>query len=200
MYGYIYITQNTINERLYVGQHKGKFDKNYHGSGKIINQAIEKYGEENFITIPIEYCETRSELNEAEKKWIWFFNAIESKLFYNIAKGGEGGHTIAGYNEEQMKRYSENMSKALKGRQFTDEHKKKISESLKKVDRMGAKNNYSERCKVTLLKEGKVLNFDTVAEMRNYFTNLGYKAVKTWTNKKGVPKKLQDTIKVETYR
>lgn len=144
MYGYIYITQNTINERLYVGQHKGKFDKNYHGSGKIINQAIEKYGEENFTTIPIEYCETRSELNEAEKKWIWFFNAIESKLFYNIAKGGEGGHTIAGYNEEQMKRYSENMSKALKGRQFTDEHKKKISESLKNASlkRCGENNPF----------------------------------------------------------
>ena len=144
MYGYIYITQNTINERLYVGQHKGKFDKNYHGSGKIINQAIEKYGEENFITIPIEYCETRSELNEAEKKWIWFFNAVESKTFYNIAKGGEGGHTIAGYNDEQKQRYHDNMSKALKGRVFSEEHKRKISQSLKNasLNRCGKNNSF----------------------------------------------------------
>lgn len=200
MYGYVYISTNLINGKMYVGQSKGKFRENYFGSGKIISQSVLKYGESSFKVLPIEFCKSRSELNECEKKWIWFLDAIKSKSFYNIAKGGEGGHTIAGYNDEQKAIYHKNMSKALKGRKFTDEHKRKISESLKLVDRTGSKNNYSERCRVTLLQENKILEFNTVTDMRKHFKELGYKAVTTWTNKKGVPKKLQHLIKVETYR
>lgn len=49
MYGYIYLTTNLINERKYIGQHtSSEFDPNYKGSGKILWQAINKYGWDNF--------------------------------------------------------------------------------------------------------------------------------------------------------
>lgn len=51
MYGYIYKTTNLINNKIYIGQHKvkeEKIDNSYYGSGKLIIQAIKKYGKENF--------------------------------------------------------------------------------------------------------------------------------------------------------
>ena len=147
MYGYIYITTNKVNNKRYIGQHKGDFDSKYYGSGKIISNAILKYGTENFVVEILEKCDNKEELNKREKWWIKHFNAVENKSFYNIAKGGEGGHTIAGYNEEQKAIYSRNMSNALKGRVFTDEHKMKISKSLKNanLDRRGKNNSFYGR-------------------------------------------------------
>lgn len=41
MYGYIYITTNLINGRMYIGKHKSeKYDSSYYGSGKILLYAI----------------------------------------------------------------------------------------------------------------------------------------------------------------
>ena len=49
MYGYIYLTTNLINGRVYVGKHKSsKYDSSYYGSGKAIKNALKKYGVENF--------------------------------------------------------------------------------------------------------------------------------------------------------
>lgn len=123
MYGFIYITTNNVNGKKYIGQRKydkyGKW-KDYLGSGIILSRSIEKYGIQNFTKEIIEECETRELLNQREIYWINFYNAVESNNFYNIAKGGDGGNTIAGYSEAQLKQYKEFKSKlhkqtALKG-------------------------------------------------------------------------------------
>ena len=43
----IYKTINLINGKIYIGQDT-KNDPNYLGSGKIIKEAIKKYGKKNF--------------------------------------------------------------------------------------------------------------------------------------------------------
>ena len=52
IYGFIYITKNLINNKKYIGQHKinnqETLDPNYLGSGKILNNSINKYGKINF--------------------------------------------------------------------------------------------------------------------------------------------------------
>ena len=80
MYGFIYITTNHINGKQYIGQRK--YDKkekwkNYLGSGIILTRAIEKYGKENFSKKIIEECETKEQLNQKEKYWISYYNAVE---------------------------------------------------------------------------------------------------------------------------
>ena len=60
MYGYIYLTQNLTNNRKYIGQRKWNTFENisedkYLGSGIILKQAIQKYGEGNFKKTNIVY-------------------------------------------------------------------------------------------------------------------------------------------------
>ena len=92
MYGYIYRTVNLLNNKSYIGKHKSiKFEpEKYIGSGKYLTYAIKKYGKHNFECFCIEWCETEEELNQREIYWINYYDAINSDLFYNIGKGGDG--------------------------------------------------------------------------------------------------------------
>lgn len=108
MYGYVYLTENLINHRKYIGQHKSKrFDENYKGSGVLLRRAVEKYGWENFDCKILRECDTREELNSAEKELIEVYNAIADPTFYNIAKGGEGGDTVTGMSDEDRKKFAD---------------------------------------------------------------------------------------------
>lgn len=119
MYGFIYITTNHINGKRYIGQRKydkqGKW-KDYLGSGVHLKRAIDKYGRNNFSKEIIEECESKDKLDEREKYWISYYNAVDSDDFYNIATGGDGGNTISGYDEYQKHILSEKLSKIRKGK------------------------------------------------------------------------------------
>lgn len=104
-YGFIYITTNTVNEKMYIG--KRVFDKHgewksYLGSGVLLRKAIEKYGKESFSRKIIDYANSQEELNEKERYWIKHYNAMESEKFYNIAAGGDGGYLLGGYSEKEV--------------------------------------------------------------------------------------------------
>lgn len=47
-YGYIYKTLNLLNNKIYIGQKKGKFNSNYFGSGLLIRRSIKLKGINNF--------------------------------------------------------------------------------------------------------------------------------------------------------
>lgn len=130
MYGYVYLTENLIDGRCYIGQHKphkkDHLDLWYKGSGKIIGQAIEKYGKENFITTIIEWCRTKEELIEREEYWIRKCNAIESPLFYNISPKGSGGAVAIGWKQSDYQK--QRASEANKGIPKSDETKQKLKE------------------------------------------------------------------------
>lgn len=92
MIGYIYITTNEINDKLYIGKRqKPKFEKWYKGSGKHLKLAFEKYGKDKFHTKVIEWCKTKEDLCNAEKKWISYYRKNGQEL-YNISDGGDGGN------------------------------------------------------------------------------------------------------------
>lgn len=104
----IYKTTNLINGKIYIGKDKHNNDK-YLGSGKILKQAIAKYGRDNFVKEVIEECEDEKTWLEREVYWIDYFNSI--KEGYNIALGGNGGDTISNNpnKDEIRKRHSEKM-------------------------------------------------------------------------------------------
>ena len=94
-YGFIYLTTNLVNGKKYIGKRKYSHhftdDDNYLGSGKIIKQAIEKYGKENFVRETLDYAYSRDELSDKEQYYIASYNAVEDEMFYNLKSGGEGG-------------------------------------------------------------------------------------------------------------
>ena len=89
MYGYIYETTNTVNNKTYIGQHKStQFDANYKGSGVLLTRAFDKYGRDNFTVKMLAEAETAEELDMLEQQFI--SNArINGKCEYNIAAGGQ---------------------------------------------------------------------------------------------------------------
>ena len=103
MYGFIYITTNNINGKKYIGQKVYSNNwKNYLGSGIHLKRAIKKYGKKNFTREIIDEAEDKKQLDEKEKYWISYYNAVNSDKFYNIAEGGDGGNTRLGYTEEEF--------------------------------------------------------------------------------------------------
>lgn len=124
MYGYIYKRKNLINGKTYIGKHKyslAKVDEGYRGSGKLLIQALLKYGEENFTYDLLDTAETVDELNELEKMYILKLDTLVPKG-YNITPGGDGGCGFLNWTKEEQdafrKRVSEGIitSGKLKGR------------------------------------------------------------------------------------
>ena len=102
MVGYIYLTTNLINNKMYVGKHESqKYDSKYYGSGKILQKAIEKYGIENFKNEILYEADSIEELNIYEKKYIMEYRKKFGKNnLYNIANGGDGGDTFSGKSDK----------------------------------------------------------------------------------------------------
>ena len=117
-YGCIYLTTNLINGRIYVGKQsfKRKIDHyRYLGSGKVIGQAIRKYGRENFSKEVIQFVESELEASESEKRWISEYREKYGSLLYNLTEGGEGANNftsegIVKSHEVIREKYGDNYS------------------------------------------------------------------------------------------
>ena len=131
MYGYVYLTTNLINQRKYIGMHKSShFDESYKGSGKILKQAFEKYGWENFKTEVIEWCETCEKLCDQEIYWINRFDAVNSREYYNIGQGGTGWQVhLSGESHPMYGRRG--MNSPSYGHKVSEETRNKIREKAK---------------------------------------------------------------------
>lgn len=85
---YVYQITNLIDGKKYIGQHYGRVDDNYLGSGLLIMAAVRKYGAENFKKEILCICKTREEVSEQEINYIQETDAINSPEYYNLAGGG----------------------------------------------------------------------------------------------------------------
>lgn len=94
----IYIIQNKINYKIYIGQAinfnarikrhlrlvRGNKDQRH------LYCAIRKYGWDNFESFVIENGIDASQVNEYEAFWIQYFRSWDRALGYNLTLGGEG--------------------------------------------------------------------------------------------------------------
>jgi group I intron endonuclease len=158
MYYTIYKTTNQINGTIYVGYHSTEdLADSYLGSGKILNQAIEKNGVENFVKEILYVFPSREEALQKERE-IVNEEFVQREDTYNVKLGGEGGWDHIGdldKTPEALRKRSESMknaiasnkggsrtltdkerlmgsaSKPFLGKRHSKESRKKISESQK---------------------------------------------------------------------
>ena len=91
MYFVIYKTTNLINNKIYVGCHiTSDINDGYLGSGKILNQAIKKYGINSFSKEILHIFDNPEEMFNKEKE-IVNEEFVSRKDTYNLTLGGGGG-------------------------------------------------------------------------------------------------------------
>lgn len=137
---FVYITTNLVNGKQYIGSHNGEEGDSYLGSGKILKEAIKKYGKENFKREILEICDINKNL-ELESKYIKEHNTLVPNG-YNILEHGEYNE----FTEELRKKLSE----SKKGRKFSDEHKEKLSKA-----RIGKKLSEDTKNKMSDFQKGR---------------------------------------------
>lgn len=169
MYFTIYKTTNLINGKIYVGAHKtDRLDDDYLGSGTYLNNAILKYGKENFSKDIIAICDTEEEMYALEESlvcsaFLTFFST------YNLRGGGIGGGDFSKATEVKLKKLREDPEfrkkcrgisinalikvkqlvslglitpSRFKGKRHREESKTKISSSVSKLSKGNNNSQY----------------------------------------------------------
>jgi group I intron endonuclease len=169
--GFIYLTTNKIDSRKYIGQKTfNRGWKTYLGSGTILREAIKKYGAKNFNREILYVCKDMQELNEKEIYYIKLYDAVKSKMFYNLASGGnnsEKNDIWEKFSSEKKEKIRENLriKNSGEGNPFYGKHH---SEKAKKILRiksyrrnLGINNpfygkHHSERTKKIIAEKAKI--------------------------------------------
>ena len=134
MYYTIYKTTNQLNGKTYIGYHSTKdLNDSYLGSGKILKQAIEKHGIDNFTKEILYIFPTKEEALQKESEIVDEAFVMDSNT-YNMKLGGEGGFDHTYSDPEISERRQEGVRKAFeegraKGWQLTDEQRSRIGRS-----------------------------------------------------------------------
>lgn len=132
----VYKTTNLINNKIYIGIHKQKgyeFD-GYFGSGKILQNAINTHGVENFIRETLFIYDTYEECRLKEKE-IVNEEFCKNRNTYNISVGGQGGNTSAGMDEDRKREISKKLSRSLKKafENISDDRRAIYAKRMKKI-------------------------------------------------------------------
>lgn len=145
MYFTVYKTTNNVNGKYYIGKHKTDFlGDNYLGSGKLLKQAINKYGVESFSKEILFVFDNEKDMNDKEKELV-----VISEETYNLCEGGNGGFDYI--NRTGISKFT--------GKKHSEETKQKISERRKGKSTIsedfipwnkGSKGVYSEEHKEKL--------------------------------------------------
>ena len=153
----VYVHINKINNKRYVGvtskpkvEHRWREGRGYDKNPRFLS-AIKKYGWDNFEHIVLYDGLTEDEAKEMECSLIAKWNTNNLSFGYNLTAGGDGTRGYYPSKETRKKlseaRRKENLSSetlarrsaGLKGRKFSDEHKRKIGEGNRKPISMFSK-------------------------------------------------------------
>lgn len=163
----IYIITNKINNKVYIGQsvdirrrlvkHVALLRHNYHWNLHLQN-AWNKYGEDNFEFDILEIVENENELVEREQYYIdVVYQSRERENGYNIRPADINGHLP----EETKRRIGD----ANRGRKHSEEFRRKISE----IQRGQKRKPLSEETKrkISEAQKGKKISEETRRKISN---------------------------------
>lgn len=113
---YIGLSDN-IERRWYDHIHRPALKYSY------IDRAIKKHGEDKFrLEIIEELPDNRALLKERERYWISQYNTYEDNSQFNLTPGGD-------FCPSKVPEIAKKISESLKGRELSEEHRKKLSKA-----------------------------------------------------------------------
>lgn len=104
----LYLIENLINSKKYVGYTKNTVNKRFiqHSySNKPLGKAIRLYGKDKFAITAIDQADDLETALELEKKWILHYNTFGC-MGYNCTKGGDCSPVCRNTNSYKTKEFS----------------------------------------------------------------------------------------------
>lgn len=112
----LYITKNTINNKIYAGKHIGYKSDSYIGSGPTyFLKAVKKYGRGNFTRRWLKIkINTEKDLNRLERRLIRILKHYWRDDCYNIHEGGTGGDLCKYFSPYTRQEINQRISESKK--------------------------------------------------------------------------------------
>jgi len=154
---YVYKITNKLNGKWYIGKrkHKTPYSDPYMGSGKLILEAIKKYGKNSFDKMVLKVFDTNEEAAKYEASLVTK-ETISTSMSYNMHEGGHGGFAHLNDGSKEHKDRSKLGAQKSSGRyhpnwgkqKFRKNDKHTLSASKKAIKaRKAIKNNDPDKWK-----------------------------------------------------
>jgi len=130
MYHYVYLIENLVNGKIYVGKHStDDLEDGYMGSGKLISRASAKHGVENFRKHIIQYHESEKEALDHEHTLV-NEEFVRDPNTYNLTLGGKGGWSGINFDVEARQRKNQRAMRIALEKMWADpEYRKRRDEA-----------------------------------------------------------------------
>lgn len=173
----IYVITNLINGKMYIGQstnlkkrlisHRWILNQGNHYNTHL-QRAWDKYGEKNFSFRVLERC-PKEQLNFYEKAYITLWHTTDRDFGYNLESGGSSNQTSS--EETKMK-----ISKAMKGRTLSEEHKRRIGEAQlgEKHHMFGKHLSDEQKKKLSIAGQGREFSKESLEKLSKTKGNTGF--------------------------
>jgi group I intron endonuclease len=120
---YVYLITNKVNGKKYIGSsRKDKVDPEYYGSGRLITNALKKYGSYNFTREIL--WEGEGDARGVETRYLIEVDAANNPNYYNLTNDARG-------NDQHSEEHKLTISEKLTGRKLSKTTCRKISEAKK---------------------------------------------------------------------
>lgn len=183
----IYKATNKLNGKCYIGQTRQSLQqrKNKHlvcarkGVRTHFYCALRKYGEENFEWEIVCSTNNKQRLNELETYYITKYDSIKNG--YNMIDGGDNNvmdlegvktkHDEVMQSKEVRDKISASMKKYRQEHPFTEEHRRRLSESAMGNRNFGSGDTRSIGC-YCVLEGGEVLHFHSYRDAWKWWSTV----------------------------
>jgi group I intron endonuclease len=170
----IYLIKNIENKKIYIGsavnidkrweKHKTDLKKGKHHSC-LLQRAWKKYGEQSFKFEIIQEVSNPEHLIAYEQVYLDYYKSYEDDKGYNICKVAGSTYGIT-FTEESKKKLSESNKGKNIGKKHSEQTRKKMSEAQNKPEiknklsaiRTGKKHSEETKNKLSQINKGKKLS------------------------------------------
>ena len=108
MYGYIFLTENKLTGKKYIGQFASvKFDKKHLGNVPELISDVKNHGSDNFSVKMLRACESKPEYEAAYEAILAEYKALSDSNYYNCVKAEKTEEVIEEKSKKSRKKKKE---------------------------------------------------------------------------------------------